>query len=119
MSTVVPAETIPLPLDRPSLRTPASLAGAALPILFGVLVTLCVRGYRYGESNHAVYLLAAIRQSDPALLARDWWTNSTLQYHYAFNFISGLLMRLGVIGPAFLIGYVALARRRSTSRGTG
>lgn len=84
-------------------------AGAVLAILLGVGITLCLRGYRFGESNHAVYLLAAIRQSDPSLLANDWWTNSTLQYHYAFNFLSAILLRLNLMAPAFLLGYLGLA----------
>lgn len=68
-----------------------------------------MRGYRFGESNHAVYLIDALRRSDPALLQNDWWTQSTLQYHFAFNTLTAALMRLGVVQPAFLAGYLALA----------
>ena len=35
---------------------------AWLAVLLGVALTLCVRGYRYGESNHAVYLVDALRR---------------------------------------------------------
>jgi hypothetical protein len=80
-----------------------------LAVVLGVVLTLAVRGYRYGESNHAVYLLAALRRVNPSLLRNDWWTTSTLQYHYVFNFLSGVLMRAGIIEPAFLVGYLALA----------
>jgi hypothetical protein len=80
-----------------------------LVVLLGVVVTLCVRGYRYGESNHAVYLVDALRRLDPTLLANDWWTQQTLQYHFVFNALSGWLMRIGLIEPAFLAGYLALA----------
>src|SRR6476620_2905648 len=86
-----------------------SPARAWLSVLLGIAVTLSVRGYRYGESNHAVYLVDALRRVDPTLLTHDWWTNQTLQYHFVFNAVSGWLMKLGVIEPAFLVGYVALA----------
>jgi hypothetical protein len=68
-----------------------------------------VRGYRFGESNHAVYLVDAIRRADPSLLASDWWVRSTLQYHFVFNAITAGLMRIGLLEPAFLAGYLALA----------
>lgn len=72
-------------------------------------MTLAVRGYRFGESNHAVYLVDAIRRLDPSLLRNDWWANSTLQYHFVFNAMTAALMRAGVLEPAFLIGYLLLA----------
>jgi hypothetical protein len=72
-------------------------------------MTLCVRGYRFGESNHAVYLIDALRRADPALLRNDWWAQSTLQYHFVFNTVTAWLIRLGVVEPAFLVGYLALA----------
>ena len=75
----------------------------------GVSITLVVRGYRFGESNHAVYLVDAIRQLDPSLLRNDWWANSTLQYHFAFNAMTAALLRARVLEPAFLLGYLLLA----------
>lgn len=72
-------------------------------------MTLALSGYRYGESNHAVYLIDALRHSHPNLLANDWWTQHTLQYHFVFNHLSAWLMRIGCIEPAFLGGYLALA----------
>jgi hypothetical protein len=80
----------------------------AVPVILGVAMTLSLAGYRFGESNHAVYLLAALRQNDPSLLANDWWTRSTLQYHIVFNALSAALMRAGIIEQAFLAGYIAL-----------
>ena len=80
-----------------------------MSLLLGVALTLVVRGYRFGESNHAVYLVDAIRQTDPSLLERDWWVQSTLQYHFVFNAMTAGLMRAGLLEPAFLIGYLALA----------
>ena len=80
-----------------------------LAIVVGVAITVCVRGYRFGESNHAVYLLAALREIRPGTLDNDWWTRSTLQYHVAFNSLTVALMRAGILQPAFLAGYVALA----------
>jgi len=78
-------------------------------VALGAAMTLCVRGYRFGESNHAVYLIDALRRSDPALLRNDWWTQSTLQYHFVFNALTAGLMRLGILEAAFLAGYLALA----------
>jgi hypothetical protein len=72
-------------------------------------MTLALAGYRFGESNHAVYLIEALRQNDPTLLVNDWWTRSTLQYHFVFNRLAAWLMRVEVIEPVFLAGYVALA----------
>jgi len=80
-----------------------------LSLGLGVLITLAVRGYRFGESNHAVYLVDALRRLDPSLLRNDWWANSTLQYHFAFNAMTAALMRAGVLEPAFLAGYLLLA----------
>ena len=80
-----------------------------LAVLLGVVITLAIRGYQFGESNHNVYLPAALRVNDPALLANDWWTTSTLQYHGLFTHLSAALMRWGIIEPAFLVGYLALA----------
>src|SRR5689334_18546360 len=81
----------------------------ALAVLLGAAMTLCVRGYQFGESNHAVYLIDALRRTDPSLLRHDWWTQSTLQYHFVFNALTAALMRLGIVEPAFLVGYLALA----------
>ena len=89
---------------RPMSRCPERCA-----ILLGVAMTLAVRGYRFGESNHAVYLVDAIRRADPSLLAHDWWVQSTLQYHFVFSALTAGLMRMGLLEPAFLAGYLALA----------
>ena len=78
-------------------------------VALGVLVTLVIRGYRFGESNHAVYLVDALRRLDPSLLRNDWWASSTLQYHFVFNAMTAALMGAGVLEPAFLAGYLLLA----------
>lgn len=78
-------------------------------LTLGVVTTLVIRGYRFAESNHAVYLVDAIRRLDPSLLRNDWWANSTLQYHFVFNAMTAGLMRAGVLEPAFLTGYLLLA----------
>lgn len=93
---------------RPSAVPPRPL-GSWLSVAAGVLLTLLIRGYRFGESNHAVYLVDALRRLDPTLLRNDWWANSTLQYHFAFNALTAALMRAGMLEPAFLLGYLLLA----------
>src|ERR1044071_2198611 len=67
-----------------------------------------VCGYQFGGSNHTVYLVEALRINDPSLLKNDWWATATLQYHGVFTKLSALLMRFGVIRPAFFTGYLAL-----------
>src|SRR5688572_32861136 len=79
-----------------------------LPLLLGVAVTLVIRGYQYGGGNHSVYLIAPLRQVQPELLAHDWWTNKTLQYHVAFTNLTAGLMKLGIERPAFATTYLAL-----------
>ncbi len=64
-------------------------------VAIGVGMTLCVRGYQFGRSNHTVYLLDALRWVRPELLARDWWATQTLQYHTLFGIISQYLLRWG------------------------
>ena len=91
------------------LRRRADLLGVAFAVLFGVVLTLCVEGYQFGKSNHTVYLLDALRKTDPQLLANDWFTTQTLQYHAVFGFITSSLYKLGVIEPSFLVGYLMLA----------
>ena len=78
-------------MRRPHAR---SRGAAVLAVLLGAVLTLCVRGYRFGESNHAVYLVDALRRTDPSLLQNDWWARSTLQYHFAFNALTA-----GLIAP--------------------
>lgn len=81
----------------------------ALAIGLGVALTLAVGGYQFGQSNHTVYLLAALRQTDPHLLRQDWWTTATLQYHGVFTHLSAALMRWNLIEPVFFAGYLLLA----------
>jgi hypothetical protein len=77
-------------------------------ILLGIAVTYIVYGYQFGTSNHTVYLLSALRESNPQLLARDWFTTQTLQYHAAFGWLTFVLNKLHILQPAFWIGYLLL-----------
>jgi hypothetical protein len=79
-----------------------------LAIAAGVMVTLLFRGYQFGESNHTVYLVAALRLEDPTLLAHDWWTTSTLQYHGLFARTAVGLAKAGLLKAGFLTLYLAL-----------
>ncbi len=84
---------------------------AVLPIVaigMGCSVTLAVYGYQFGKSNHTVYLLDALRRVDPGLLANDWYTTHTLQYHVIFTNLSAWLMRLRIIEAGFMGLYLAL-----------
>ena len=82
--------------------------GAALALCIGSIVTLCVYGYQYGRGNHSSYLIEPLRLVDPSLFKNDWFANHTLQYHVVFSHTAALLMRLGIVQPAFAAGYVLL-----------
>jgi hypothetical protein len=84
------------------------VAATSCAVLLGCCITLTIRGYQFGQSNHTVYLLSALRFNDANLLANDWFTTQTLQYHGAFARLSAALDRLGVIRAAFLLGYLSL-----------
>jgi Domain of unknown function (DUF6798) len=77
-------------------------------VLFACLLSLAMQRYQFGKSNHTVYLIDALRQVHPQLLANDWFTTKTLQYHATFGWITRGLMRAGIVQPAFLIGYLGL-----------
>ena len=84
-------------------------AGHALAVLAGVTVSLAVRGYQFGRGNHHVYLLEPLRINDPSLLAGDWWTTQTLQYHRLFNEVAAVALDLGIARPAFLVAHLTCA----------
>jgi hypothetical protein len=90
-------------------RARAARLAPSLSVAAGVAITLLIRGYRFGESNHTVYLVDALRRIDPSLLRNDWWANSTLQYHFVFNALTAALMRAGILESTFLVGYLLLA----------
>src|SRR5438046_10748848 len=48
-----------------------------LALAIGVSITLCVYGYQFGRSNHTVYLLLALPQTEPPILACAWFVTTT------------------------------------------
>lgn len=72
----------------------------------GMAMTLIVVGYSFGESNHHVYLLEALRMHEPALFSRDWFTVGTLQYHVLFSRLTATLFGLGVLETGFFVGQI-------------
>jgi len=81
---------------------------AYLTILLGSITTLAIHGYQFGQGNQTIYLLDALRRTEPALLRNDWFLTQTLQYHAAFTLLAETLLRLKLLQPAFVLGYVAL-----------
>lgn len=80
-----------------------------LAVLTGGLLSVVLSGYQVGRSNHTVYLLDAFRRADPDLLARDWFTTQTLQYHGLFSILTRGLLELGgdrLMAAAFLVGFL-------------
>lgn len=102
--------TQPLPIASPAPGVAFSRDGMTclLALCVGIVTTFCVVGYQFGQSNHYVYLLDALRQHDPSLLANDWFTTQTFQYHAVFGQLTGLLMSVGLLEPGFLVGQIAL-----------
>src|SRR3954467_9221219 len=93
---------IPVCAKKTQARMPVPL------LIMACVLTLAMQGYQFGKSNHTVYLVDALRHVHPELLANDWFTTKTLQYHATFGWITRGLMRSGIVRPAFLIGYLAL-----------
>jgi hypothetical protein len=98
--------------NRPSLTelaTPISRAKSWLAVAFGLTVTLFVTGYTFGQSNHHVYLLDALRIQHHEVLDRDWFTNNTLQYHVLFTRLVLALKQIGALSTGFFTLYLGLA----------
>ncbi len=81
---------------------------AAAAVTVGCALTLSLAGYRFGTSNHAVYLLDALHKVHPELLSRDWFTTQTLQYHAVFGWLTEWMLRGGWIEQGFVVGYLLL-----------
>ena len=88
-----------------SEQVPDRWCDAAAAVL-GCAFSLCVGGYQFGKSNHQVYLLDAFRLADPNLLANDWFTTHTMQYHVAFAWLTVGLMKLRLLESGFLVGHL-------------
>ena len=77
-------------------------------LVFGMALTLIVSGYQFGRGNLTVYLLDGLRALHPELLRNDWFVTHTLQYHAVFSALTAVLMKLDILQPAFLVGYLFL-----------
>lgn len=75
----------------------------ALAIALGVVVSLCVTGYTFMQSNQQVYLLEALRATHPETLARDWFTTKTLQYHYLYTQLTIALAQAGLLAAGCFV----------------
>lgn len=84
----------------------SSLLQAAFCIALGLAITLSLRGYAFGQSNHTLYLLEAVHWLNPQLLNNDWYVSHTLQYHLVFGAITRWLMLIGWEQAGFLIAYL-------------
>jgi hypothetical protein len=105
-SPAITAEPLPLAARAAGPAARHDALSIAFAVLFGVVMSLCVEGYQFGKSNHTVYLLDALRKTQPELLANDWFTTQTLQYHFVFGWITSTLFKLGLVEPGFLLSYL-------------
>lgn len=102
---VIPDDSLPLSRMRAWERVRLEVLPGTFAIAFAMTLTLCVRGYQFGGSNHNVYLIDAMHQaSGGQLLAKDWFTTQTLQYHAVFGLITRQLFRMDLVEAAFLVG---------------
>lgn len=110
MTTTLATRTIAPPVTDivHAATTSADRNTSRLALLWGILFTLCITGYTFGQSNHHVYLLDAIRFGHPELLTRDWFVNNTLQYHYLFTLLTVGLSKLGLLKAGFFVLYLGL-----------
>ena len=108
MGSVFPIEAQFVTCERTRLRVREGAGWAdVFAVVFGLAITLVVGSYQFGRSNHTVYLLDAMHKLNPALLANDWFTTQTFQYHALFGLLTRTLA--GILEPAFLIRYLGLA----------
>ncbi len=66
------------------------LVAAVASIAYGLTF-----GFTYGVNNQVAYMLHALRLLDPSVLATDWYTVHTLDYHPAFAYLAWFLLRVG------------------------
>lgn len=95
-----------LPLQTDASTRSITIWHTVFAIILGSALTLGLRGYQFGQSNHTLYLLDAMRKTWPGLLNHDWYVTRTLQYHIIFTEITHWLMKLGWTQVAFLIFYL-------------
>lgn len=105
-TTEIDDQTLPSAVTSPP--APTCPTADVLLITIGCAVTLALGGYQFGQSNHTVYLLDALRRANPEVLANDWFTTQTLQYHALFGFMTRSLFNLRIVEPVFLVGYLAI-----------
>lgn len=71
-------------------RVASALVAGVASIAYGLTF-----GFTYGVNNQIVYMLRALRLLDPSVLADDWLTAHTLDYHPAFAYLGWLLLAIG------------------------
>lgn len=85
--------------DRPKPSSPwadrieigaSALVAAGASIAYGITF-----GFTYGVNNQVDYMLHALRLLDPSVLANDWFTTHTLDYHPTFAYLGWFLLRVG------------------------
>ncbi len=101
-----PAEKKPLLARlRPLLpHLPALLLVLVVSVCFGLSF-----GLNYGVDNQTVYMLGSLRLLDPSVLARDWYTTQSANYHPAFAYLGWLLLALDRGGRFVGYGLVVVA----------
>ena len=80
-----------------------------LSVGFMALLFLLEIGIRNGELNQVFYLLRGIHDADPSLLARDWYTVSSMQYHGWWNVVISLLVRENLLVVGLTVGTIIVS----------
>ena len=108
MTTRTLARTIRRTLSdaRATFSDPDSPRPAAA-IACGIVISLCITGYTFMQSNQQVYLLEALRAIRPETLDRDWFTTKTLQYHYLYTQLTIGLAKAGLLAAGCFVLHLA------------
>lgn len=86
-------------------RCRISTADAAVVVCMALLFFLEI-GIKNGELNQVFYLLRGLRQANPALLARDWYTVDSVPYHLWWNALIGCLAKANFLVLGLTLGTV-------------
>jgi hypothetical protein len=81
----------------------------ALVVGCTALLFLLEIGIKNGELNQVFYLLRGLRQANPSLLARDWYTVDSVPYHLWWNVVIALLAKANVLALGLTLGTVIVS----------
>lgn len=103
-TAVEPGTHLPRVLVRLGISTTEAVVVGLTALLF-----LLEIGIKNGELNQVFYLLRGLRQANPSLLARDWYTVDSVPYHLWWNVVIGLLAKANALVLGLTLGTVIVS----------